>query len=105
MTGVQNDQSHSFENSLLNAVDDLVCDLPVSDMAPPEQYVDFVEPRLGQTMLRFLKRRRTDGERIIARQALCDAIMYSVRIHSSNRFGLLFVDIFTPDDDANLAHI
>ena len=105
MTGVQNDQAHSLENSLLNAVDDLIRDLGVSDVAPPDQYVGFVEAGLGQTMFRFLKRRRGDRKRIIAREALRDAVVNSVRIHSSNRFGTLFVDIFTPDDDANLAHI
>src|SRR6516162_2804573 len=105
MTGVQNDQAHSLENSLLNAVDDLIRDLGVSDVAPPDQYVGFVEARLGQTMLRFLKRRRTDRKGIIARQALCDAVVHSVWIHSSNRLGPQFVDIFTPGDDANLAHI
>src|SRR5215471_210453 len=105
MTRVQNDQSHSFENSLLDAIDDLVCNLPVSDVAPPNQYVSFFDSRLGQAMFRFLKGRRTYRERIIAREVSCDAIVHSVRIDFSNRFGPLFVDIFTPDDDANLAHI
>jgi hypothetical protein len=43
MAGVKDDQTHSFENSFLNPLDDPVLHLIVREMTPPDDYVGFIE--------------------------------------------------------------
>jgi hypothetical protein len=41
MTGMEHDEAHPFQDSLLNAVNDLVAYLIVGEVPPPDEYISF----------------------------------------------------------------
>ena len=56
MTGVQNNQTHAVDNSLVYAVYDFIRYIPVFHVTPPEQNVGVIENFVGQTVLRHFQR-------------------------------------------------
>jgi hypothetical protein len=40
---MENDESHAFQRTLLNSVDQGVTDLLMGNMSPPEEYVGIVQ--------------------------------------------------------------
>src|SRR5438093_11007623 len=101
---MQDYQAHTFQNTFLHTISYFICDFGMGYLSPPEQNVRVQQTALWQTVFRILERCCADFKRIIDRETFLDAMMDTLRINFANRFGSLFVDIFTPDDDSNLLH-
>ena len=100
---MQNDQAHAFEDPFLNPLNDLVLHLGVRGVTPPDQNVCLQEARLRQTMFRFLQGGGTCRQ-IAGRETFRDAVVHSVRVDFSNGLRPLFMNIFAPDHDSDIAH-
>ena len=80
MAGVKNNQSHAGEDAFLDPVDDLVADLSVGAVPPPEQNVGIVEHFLGETMIRLFQRCRPNFKIPFRVQEIRNRLMDSFRI-------------------------
>ena len=65
VAGMQDDQPHAFPDAALHPLDDLVLDLAMRGVAPPQQHVGLGEPRLGQPVLGLLQRRGRRLDRLV----------------------------------------
>src|SRR4051812_42153348 len=55
VTGVQDDQTHAFKNTLMDFGDDLVFDVIMRHVSPPDQDVGFGKDFIGEAMFRLIK--------------------------------------------------
>ena len=66
MCGMQTDKAHPAEqNAALYLCHQLVVHFLVSHMSPPDKHVGIVKQRIGQTLLRIVKRGKADLKRLV----------------------------------------
>ena len=98
---MQHDQAEPGQYMAMDAFDDLVGDLVVCRVTPPDQHVGRGKPLLGQTVLGVVKGDRRDlcaGTEVFF-DSLPDGAVHAVRIALSDRWVGLLMPVFTPDDD------
>src|SRR5215213_9917057 len=104
MSGVKDDQTHAVQDSGLHPIDRFITDLFVRFVPPPDKHVGFHQDVLGQAVIWFVQRCRTDSKVSRASQPCSDGAMDAIRIDRSVAFVLSFVPVFVPDRDADLIH-
>ncbi len=85
VTRMQDDQPHPFEDAPLDAVDDCIGHLSVSDVTPPCQHVRRGEDRVGQPVLRLVERCGSHLEATLA-QAVRDGRVDPIRVDGADWF-------------------
>ena len=58
---MEDDQPHAFPNALRDALDDLIIDIAMGRVTPPDQHIGLFEYLVGQAVLGILQRRGLDG--------------------------------------------
>ena len=98
---MQDDQAHALPDAPLHALDNLVLDVAMRGMAPPQEHVGRCQPLLGKAMLGLLQRRRGCLDGLVFGQCRCNRFVHAVRIDGANFLARLFVNVLTPDHGPN----
>jgi hypothetical protein len=105
MPGVQDDQAHALQHSLLDAVDDRIGDLAVRHVTPPRQDIRPRQTLRGEPVLRFLQRRRFHaGLGRAFPDRLGNRLVHPPGIDGGHLGMALFMDVLTPDHHAKRRH-
>ncbi|MNT22651.1 hypothetical protein D3C72_1580430 [compost metagenome] len=94
---MQHDQAHAFPDALGDALDDLVLDLAMGGMAPPDQHVGIGKRLDGAAMLGLLQRRGLGDDVAVFGQQARNLVVHAGGIIVGNDLVLLLVDVFAPD--------
>ena len=98
---MQDDQAHAFPDALLHALDDLVGDLAMGGMAPPEQHVGRGEALGGQAVLGLLERRGRGLDPAVLVERRGNRRMHAVRIERAHLLARLLMNVLAPDNGPN----
>ena len=101
MPGVKHDQAHALPDASLDAIHNRVLHLAVGGMPPPGEHVRGGQRFLAQAMFGLLKRGGADFKFIGFAQPVGNAPVHGLRVSGANRLVFLFVNVFTPDGDAD----
>ena len=101
MPRMQDDQPHAFRDALLHALDDLVGDVAMRRMAPPEQHIGCGQTLGGQAVLGLLQGCRRCLDCRVAGKGCGDRSVHAVGIEGAHFLAGLLVDIFAPDHGSN----
>lgn len=99
--GVQHQQAHSGQDVLVHALNNLVGDLCVRSVAPPDEDVGGGENLLGQTMVGIVKGHGADldtGAQVFFDPFL-DGVVHAVRVEVPDFLFNLFVPVFSPHNN------
>jgi hypothetical protein len=96
---VQHDQAHPVQHARMNARHDLIADLAVRDVAPPDQHIGLGQRRLGQAVLRLVQRRRARAEAGLVERG-CDRSVDTLWINLGDSLVMPLMTIFVPNGDA-----
>ena len=103
VSGVQADQPHTFDHTLLNPVHDLVGNITVLAVTPPEKHIRVVQNFLCQTVFRHIQRSCGDIEVSGFVQRCSHCRMDPLRVNPADPFFGLLVPIFIPDGNIDLS--
>jgi len=98
---VKHDQPHPLQNAFMDSLDHRILHLSVSGVAPPGEDIGPRKNLLCQPVFGLLKRRSADFEFAGLREPVGNALMHPGGIDFANGFVLLFVDVFSPDGNAD----
>ena len=90
------DYAHTHKNRGLYAGDDLIGNVPMSDVTPPDEHVGVVDDLLRQSAFRLVNSRGADLD-VVAFQEVGDRLMNAVRVDLGNALVMPFVMIFVPN--------
>src|SRR5512133_3431634 len=97
---MEHDQPHAGEHTLVDALDDLIPDLGMRQVSPPDQHVAAGQRGFAQTMFRFIQGRCVYLESLLV-QSGGDRLMDAIGVDGSNRLVLLLVPELVPNQDAD----
>ena len=104
MPGVQYDQAHSLQHAPMELRDDVVPDLMMDRMPPPDQHIGRSDHRIRQSVVGFIKRRKPDFE-VIGGDSGGDRRMDALRIDAPHQRIVFFVAELIPDCDVGFDHL
>lgn len=96
VAGMQHQQAHALQHTLLHTIDQPVADLLMRHMAPPEQHVGIVEHAVRQALVGIVKRATADFE-IRMGNAGGNRAVDAIRIDILDLLVKLLVASFVPD--------
>ena len=98
MRRMQGHEAHSLPDMTRDPFDDLVGNLPMGGVSPPEKHVGFGQSLFEQAVFRLLQCRRLGSDIGFGVQGRRDAPMHAVRIDGAHDIAGLLVDVLAPDN-------
>ena len=98
---MEDDEAHALVDAPGDALDDGVVDAAVGLVAPPEQDVGLVEPRLGQAVLGLVLGGGRDRDALVGVEAGGDRAVDAVGVDRADDGVLALVDVLVPDDGSD----
>ena len=96
VAGMHHDESHSGQQAVPDALDQLVLDFAVGAVPPPHQHIGVVEQRIGQPLLRIIQG-RSANQQVVAFERLRQLAMDALRIDCGNLGQFLFMTPLVPN--------
>jgi hypothetical protein len=85
----------------LHLVHDCVIDAAVCGVPPPREHVGALQHSVAEPVLGLVQRGGARFDVTVLVQRVGDALMHALGIERGDELALLFVDVLTPNSDAN----
>lgn len=105
MPAVQDDQSHPFEDTRMNARNDVIADVVMRGVSPPGEYIRVAEDFFGEAVVGFSEGGGSDGFDTVFSQRLGKGAVNTIRIDLGDLGLGSLVDKLVPDGDTKGRHV